>query len=333
MKHLLAASLLLTSPALAAQATIFPLSEDRSVWVRVTEGPVANPIQEITDERTADGFGDFTDTVQFTLVDGADFATAFATIDSSIEPTRIRMAGRTSVERSATGTLCSGAVAGGTIEFFLTEAVEYRMSGVLEGLGFAGATATLQSAAPPFFLDGDAILFGGSIPLTRSGVLGPGTHTLRIVGDHSICAARETALFEIEFEVFPLPGPHCPATPNSTGDPALLTVRGAPSLSENDLTLFARFGRRDSASLLLMSAGQTALPIGDGTLCLASPFTRLGSVVQSTPQGTAFFPLDLASAPFAAVQPGDTLFFQWIFRDTTPAGLNLSNLVPVTLTP
>ncbi|MCP3917678.1 MAG: hypothetical protein GY711_19210 [bacterium] len=76
----------------------------------------------------------------------------------------------------------------------------------------------------------------------------------------------------------------------------------------------------------------TSVPLGEGTLCVGSPFIRL-PVVQTDVLGSASYVLDLTDPlfPSAEITPGTTWNFQFWYRDVAggPAGFNLSDAVGV----
>ena len=126
---------------------------------------------------------------------------------------------------------------------------------------------------------------------------------------------------------------------NSTGEGALLTSYGSPSVSMDELALTISNMGASQFGLVFMGAGQVTLPFGDGLRCVGSgPVHRFG-VRQSDTQGrliegpgivaysTSNFP---ASAHISA---GQTWHFQGWYRDPNgPCGsaFNLSNALSVT---
>ena len=101
---------------------------------------------------------------------------------------------------------------------------------------------------------------------------------------------------------------------------------GSASLAANDLALTTSGLPVGTFGVYLYGPTQDNQPAGNGTLCVAQPFGRLGVVVASA-GGTSSLVLDTTNLPGGAVNTGDTLHFQLWYRDRQGggAGNNLSD--------
>lgn len=118
----------------------------------------------------------------------------------------------------------------------------------------------------------------------------------------------------------------CVQSPNSVSPAgASLSTSGSTSVAANDLTIFANALPSNQFGLLVYGDQQQFIPLGDGFLCVnGSPIYRLG-VQQASLFGIAEFPIDLGGLPpGSSILPGEIVNFQVWYRDTTPAGFNLS---------
>jgi Right handed beta helix region len=118
---------------------------------------------------------------------------------------------------------------------------------------------------------------------------------------------------------------YCPATVNSTGLPASLSVLGSPVPTDNWVQLLAVDASPNQYGYYLMSASQDFVPLfggSTGNLCLGAPIIRFnntndgGAVLYSGPEGVFNFMPDLTNLPQGVVfQAGQTWNFQLWFRD------------------
>ena len=118
----------------------------------------------------------------------------------------------------------------------------------------------------------------------------------------------------------------CVQSPNSvTPAGSELSTSGSTSVAANDLTIFANALPSNQFGLLIYGDTQQFVPLGDGFLCVnGSPIYRFG-VQQAGLFGIAEFQIDLGGLPpSSSILPGDIVNFQVWYRDTTPAGFNLS---------
>ncbi|MCY2958930.1 MAG: DNRLRE domain-containing protein [Planctomycetota bacterium] len=128
------------------------------------------------------------------------------------------------------------------------------------------------------------------------------------------------------------PSTFCPANANSTGGPASIASSGTTSVAANAFTLLASGLPVSSAGTFFFGPRDaSAVAFGDGILCVAGPFRRLG--VQSvSPAGTVSRGIDFSTFPGTLLAPGSRAAFQFWFRDPAAggAGFSVSNalLVP-----
>ena len=128
--------------------------------------------------------------------------------------------------------------------------------------------------------------------------------------------------------------PFCNTSANSTGAPARMGATGSASISSNDLTLIASNVPSPTLGLFLFGRGMDNTPLGNGTNCIGNTIGRytvlppsLGNVVHQ--------PVDLNQMPNGhTVQPGETLYFQYIYRDVDArgAGFDLTDGYSITFT-
>lgn len=125
----------------------------------------------------------------------------------------------------------------------------------------------------------------------------------------------------------------CAAMPNSTGAAAVLSASGSLDVASNTLTLdCANLPDRTFGAFMVGTAhGSPSTPANSvGNLCLTgSPNLFLGANIQQASGGAVSFSPNLASLPLtpagSAALPGDTLHFQYWYRDISPAGGATSN--------
>jgi hypothetical protein len=157
-----------------------------------------------------------------------------------------------------------------------------------------------------------------------------------MVRDEAVRATRMTQT--LDFQVVPVPGPitnSCIAAPNSVGPGAVMTWGGSTSVTSNDLTLSASGCPINTSGLFYFGSTATQVPFGNGFRCITGPTVRFG-VVTANIFGDAVQALDLNALPSGAVvNPGDTLLFQFWYRNPAGggAGFNLSDLLNVRFCP
>jgi hypothetical protein len=122
--------------------------------------------------------------------------------------------------------------------------------------------------------------------------------------------------------------PYCASTDNSTGAAATMELDGSGDATRNDLVLRCRSLPIGSPGCFLVGRDRAALPPpagGVGTLCLGGPtWIDAAHVLRADAQGDVASRFDLLALPAThwpmGVQNGDTLRFQYWYRDHDPAG-------------
>jgi hypothetical protein len=127
----------------------------------------------------------------------------------------------------------------------------------------------------------------------------------------------------------------CVPVPNSTGQPALISLVGTASLSLNNASL--RCTQLPPTTSGLFFFGNNGLnpgnPFGNGRLCVTGGVRRL-PLTQAV-AGVVNQAQNFGSTPYAGIQAGDVRFFQFWYRNTAAggAGFNLSDGIRVTFCP
>ncbi|MFT7486346.1 MAG: hypothetical protein ACI9F9_002201, partial [Candidatus Paceibacteria bacterium] len=117
---------------------------------------------------------------------------------------------------------------------------------------------------------------------------------------------------------------YCTTSPNSVGPGVTLATSGTTGVSLGDFTLHASGIPPGNFGLFFYSATQGFNPLGEGTLCISAPFTRL-SVLQADAGGAAQHTLAFGGGLAA----GSEWNFQFWYRDPSggPTGFNTSDAV------
>ena len=131
----------------------------------------------------------------------------------------------------------------------------------------------------------------------------------------------------------------CPATPNSQGMGAELTLTGGNSLAANQTVLGMTAGPPAQPALFFYGASAAPTAFGNGQLCAAAPFLRLGPPQTLDLAGSTGRPLDYTQPPLSAspgaATVGVPLSFQVWYRDPAAggAGFDLSSALEVVFCP
>ena len=134
---------------------------------------------------------------------------------------------------------------------------------------------------------------------------------------------------------------YCPASANSSGQVAHLDWSGSTSVSANDFSLTADVNLPGRACVFFYNRVATRVPLAGGFRCVgagAPAIFRVRAPVITGQDGTATCALDVTLPPASSgaglIAPGDTWYFQSIYRDPLGTlGANLSNALAVTFTP
>ncbi|MCP3918076.1 MAG: PQQ-dependent sugar dehydrogenase [bacterium] len=116
---------------------------------------------------------------------------------------------------------------------------------------------------------------------------------------------------------------YCSANPNSTGNPAEISVTGIPSVTAANLTLNGDGLPPNQFGYFLMAQTQDFLALfggSQGNLCLGMPIVRFaGDILNTGAGGSVSFPPDFGNLPNGATfEVGDTWNFQLWYRDQNP---------------
>lgn len=126
----------------------------------------------------------------------------------------------------------------------------------------------------------------------------------------------------------------CAGSPTSVTSGASLSTFGTTSIAANNFGLFTQGVPPGQFGLGIYGDAQDFVPLGDGLLCIGgTTIYRLG-LAQADLFGIAALPVDFNNLPIGGtITPGETVFWQFWFRDTTPAGFNLTDAISVIFCP
>ncbi len=134
------------------------------------------------------------------------------------------------------------------------------------------------------------------------------------------------------------PGPgvnYCIGGMNSTGIPARVTTFGSAVVSNNDLGLAVSGSLPNGLGLFFYGPTPLMTAFGDGFRCIGGTTKRLFPALVADNNGAAQLLLDQTAPPLVMdAIPGDTLHFQWWYRDPLgpgSTGFNLSDATRVVL--
>ncbi|MCP3915197.1 MAG: TIGR03790 family protein [bacterium] len=136
-----------------------------------------------------------------------------------------------------------------------------------------------------------------------------------------------TLMYE-PFVACPPPTNYCVTSANSVGPGGLISSQGSTSVGANDFALECTGLPTGQFGLFYYGINPNQAPLGDGTICIGTPFVRL-PVLQTDIFGSAYYPIDIATPPPASgeITVGSTWNFQFWYRDPTHgvAGFNFSD--------
>jgi hypothetical protein len=130
----------------------------------------------------------------------------------------------------------------------------------------------------------------------------------------------------------------CIASPNSvSATGAQISLLGSPSLSNNSMTLEAQNLRPNQFGVFFCGPVQQDPPVsfGDGHRCVSLFALARFNPPTPTGSGVAQRGIDVNQPPLAMIQPGDTRYFQFWYRDPGGIGVgyNLTNGLKITFCP
>jgi len=127
---------------------------------------------------------------------------------------------------------------------------------------------------------------------------------------------------------------YCQTSSNSVGSGALITLAGSVSVAANDAVLVADSLPNNQPGIFYFGPNQIQVAFGNGFRCVGGTTTRLPPVTSSF--GSVGYALDLNNLPFgAAINAGDTVNFQYWYRDPADGGMgfNLTDGLSATFCP
>lgn len=131
-------------------------------------------------------------------------------------------------------------------------------------------------------------------------------------------------------DLFSEPMRYCTANANTSGESATIGVAGSASVGSNDLQLLVSGLPSNVPGFFRVGTSQAQVPFADGIDCIGSPIAYRPATFSST-GGVALRDVDVSNLPVgAAFTPGSTWNFQFLYRDMSANGLNLSDAISVT---
>jgi hypothetical protein len=216
----------------------------------------------------------------------------------------------------------------------------------IDGQGFAatGNEVWFTRASPSANVAlGDPVKFTGVISINGGTQItcsvpplaGPGDVFVKIPGTTSAALSNAWPADVSAGAPCGAPVPICQSAPNSVGAGAQMGSSGGTYLSQNNFTLRCTGIRPGANGFFLAGQATTLAPFGNGFRCVADPSFKL-------PVATAGLFGDLATAidvlalpPGVVLLPGQTWYFQCVYRDVAGGGafFNASNALQTTWCP
>ncbi|MEM8714111.1 MAG: hypothetical protein AAGG01_24465, partial [Planctomycetota bacterium] len=224
-------------------------------------------------------------------------------------------------------------------------------TGTETGLGNFGATSNVfeaLTAVVSLQSDTSVYLYGvndaaaGTVPSNDLALLA-GTYAASDFASSGGAVSGEQGLVELSFTSITISAPFagaamganfCGGGINSTGAPAILSAVGSTVAGDNDVLFDVTQAPAGSVGILLASTTQGAgITVGSGELCLKGNIGRYvapGQLRGIDPVGSSRLRIDTSMIPSAtgmmSATAGDTLAFQFWYRDVQPSGQSTSNL-------
>ena len=128
---------------------------------------------------------------------------------------------------------------------------------------------------------------------------------------------------------------YCTASPNTASPGVQISITGIPSITLNNLGIEATGGPVNQPGLFFHGPGTANQPFGEGIRCVSTPILRVELPVFFGPGGTTSKHIDMTATAQSSIQPADTRYFQFWYRDPQggPFGFNLSNGLEITFCP
>jgi hypothetical protein len=262
---------------------------------------------------------------------GAGYAVVYSGLDGS---TLLTLNGVGSGDRFGCGVGGAKDVNGDNHADLIVGADQYPISGAGYVQVLSGSTGAVLYAVP------------GSSSTARIGTAVDGLGDVNGNGqkEFAIGSPGDSSAFNIGGQVkvwsangasCPPPSNYCSSSVNSTGASAAIGNSGSTSLSANNFVLTASGCPANKLGLFVYGQNQGQTPLGNGTLCVGSPFFRMSQTTTSA-SGAVSFPVNFGALPTNGhISAGQTWNFTFWFRDPAAGGgnSNLSNGRQVTFCP
>ncbi|MBL8859599.1 MAG: matrixin family metalloprotease [Planctomycetes bacterium] len=186
---------------------------------------------------------------------------------------------------------------------------------------FTQATAGSLTSVVVSGLSSNGTVIVSTVPANA----GPGDILVKTSGSGNASLSNAWPFIPGTAPVCPSPYNYCFVNPNSA-DPngAFMGWTGTQFISQNNFVLFTSGMPPGSAGIYFFGSGLTALPFGNGWLCVTGSIQRL-PIVFTTFFGTASYNLDVTAPPAAGlILPGTAFNFQFWFRDALAGGSNFN---------
>jgi hypothetical protein len=122
---------------------------------------------------------------------------------------------------------------------------------------------------------------------------------------------------------------YCTSTVNSSGNAAVISATGCPSVAIGAVTLHGSSMPANKTELFFYGPNQTQTPLGNGFLCVTGGLFRFPAG-STSPTGTIAHAINFQSSPAGSgagtILPGSTWRFQGWFRD----GAGITNTTDAT---
>jgi Tol biopolymer transport system component len=194
--------------------------------------------------------------------------------------------------------------------------------------------ATMRASLDENELQGDGASTNGRISGDGRIVAFQSLATNLVPGDTN--GAQDVFLRDWQVTCGPLAGTYCVAMINSTGQAAYIDWHGTTQISRNDFELRVEHCPPGRNGIFFFGCYETAVPFGEGMLCVTG-FQRRLPIVRVDANGLAACALDFTdpTSNASTIEPYSTWKFQFWYRDPQPVGhgFNLSNALSAQFCP
>lgn len=174
------------------------------------------------------------------------------------------------------------------------------------------SSASVSITTPPAQASVLASGLGWAMLRPNPGASGTDTLVFTVTNGATSAPATVTIVYA-PAAVCPPPVNYCVAAPNSFGNGAHMAWSGSTSIGVNDFQIGA-FGLPPNTTCIFMyGANATQTPLGNGFLCIDSPFRRIG-VQQASGIGDITRAIDFTRLPFSSGPQAITAGTEWNFQ-------------------